>query len=81
MVVLPFFTFGAASEVEMKEKKDRVVDELSATRAAVEEELFMVVALPTLGLLHHLKGSLVITSRTTGIEIVNRAIEEPLRQL
>ena len=59
---------GAASEVEMKEKKDRVDDALRATRAAIEE-----------GIVPDLKGD--NADETTGIEIVKRAIEEPLRQI
>jgi chaperonin GroEL len=73
---------GAASEVEMKEKKDRVDDALSATRAAVEEGIVpgggvaYVRAIPTL---EKLKGD--NDDEQTGIEIVKRAIEEPLRQI
>lgn len=73
---------GAASEVEMKEKKDRVDDALSATRAAVEEGIVpgggvaYVRAIPALDAL---KGE--NDDEQTGIEIVKRAIEEPLRQI
>jgi chaperonin GroEL len=73
---------GAASEIEMKEKKDRVDDALSATRAAVEEGIVpgggvtYIRAIPSL---EGLTGE--NEDETTGIEIVKRAIEEPLRQI
>jgi chaperonin GroEL len=73
---------GAPSEIEMKEKKDRVDDALSATRAAIEEGtvpgggVAYVRAIPALD---ELKGE--NEDETTGIEIVKRAIEEPLRQI
>jgi chaperonin GroEL len=73
---------GAPSEVEMKEKKDRVDDALSATRAAIEEGtvpgggVAYIRAIPELD---KLKGE--NEDETTGIEIVKRAIEEPLRQI
>lgn len=73
---------GAASEVEMKEKKDRVDDALSATRAAVEEGIVPgggVAYLRAIQLLDELKGE--SEDEQTGIEIVKRAIEEPLRQI
>ncbi|MFW6043536.1 MAG: chaperonin GroEL [Marinilabiliaceae bacterium] len=73
---------GAASEVEMKEKKDRVDDALSATRAAVEEGIVPgggVAYLRALDALEGIKGE--NEDQTTGIEIVKRAIEEPLRQI
>lgn len=73
---------GAASEVEMKEKKDRVDDALSATRAAVEEGIVPgggVAYLRTIPALEELKGE--NEDEQTGIEIVKRAIEEPLRQI
>ncbi|HLV42630.1 MAG TPA: chaperonin GroEL [Brumimicrobium sp.] len=73
---------GAASEVEMKEKKDRVEDALAATRAAVEEGVIPgggVALLRTLEGLKDLKGE--NDDETTGIEIIKRAIEEPLRQI
>ena len=73
---------GAASEVEMKEKKDRVDDALAATRAAIEEGIVPGggVALVRAGkLLAKLKGD--NEDETTGISIVSRAIEEPLRQI
>jgi chaperonin GroEL len=71
---------GAASEVEMKEKKDRVDDALSATRAAVAEGIVPgggVAYLRAISSLEGLKGE--NEDETTGIEIVKRAIEEPLR--
>ncbi len=73
---------GAASEVEMKEKKDRVDDALSATRAAVEEGIVPgggVTYIRAISVLEKLKGN--TDDETTGIEIVKRAIEEPLRQI
>ena len=73
---------GAPSEVEMKEKKDRVDDALSATRAAVEEGTVPgggVAYIRAIESLENLKGE--NEDETTGIEIVKRAIEEPLRQI
>ena len=73
---------GAASEVEMKEKKDRVQDALSATRAAVEEGTVPgggVAYIRAIDALEGMKGD--NEDETTGIEIVKRAIEEPLRQI
>lgn len=73
---------GAASEMEMKEKKDRVDDALSATRAAVEEGIVAgggVALVRAISSLEGLKGD--NDDETTGIEIVKRAIEEPLRQI
>ncbi|MDR1516629.1 MAG: chaperonin GroEL [Dysgonamonadaceae bacterium] len=73
---------GAPSEVEMKEKKDRVDDALSATRAAVEEGTVPgggVAYIRAIDALEGLKGD--NEDETTGIEIVKRAIEEPLRQI
>ncbi len=73
---------GAASEVEMKEKKDRVDDALSATRAAVEEGIVPgggVAYIRAIAALEGLKGE--NEDETTGIEIIKRAIEEPLRQI
>ena len=73
---------GAASEVEMKEKKDRVDDALSATRAAVEEGIVPgggVMYIRAQKALEGLKGD--NEDEQTGIEIVRRAIEEPLRQI
>ena len=73
---------GAASEVEMKEKKDRVDDALSATRAAVEEGIVPgggVAYIRSIAALEGLTGE--NDDETTGIEIVKRAIQEPLRQI
>ena len=73
---------GAASEVEMKEKKDRVDDALSATRAAIEEGIVPgggVTYIRAISALEGLKGE--CDDEQTGIEIVKRAIEEPLRQI
>ncbi len=73
---------GATSEVEMKEKKDRVDDALSATRAAVEEGIIPgggVAYIRAIDTLNSLKGE--NDDEQTGIEIIKRAIEEPLRQI
>jgi chaperonin GroEL len=73
---------GAATEVEMKEKKDRVDDALHATRAAVEEGIIPgggVAYIRTIPALENLTGE--NADETTGIQIVKRAIEEPLRQI
>ncbi|HPR30804.1 MAG TPA: chaperonin GroEL [Prolixibacteraceae bacterium] len=73
---------GAASEVEMKEKKDRVDDALSATRAAVEEGIVPgggVAYIRAISSLEGLEGE--NEDETTGIDIIKRAIEEPLRQI
>lgn len=73
---------GAASEVEMKEKKDRVDDALHATRAAIEEGIVPgggVAYLRSIPALDELKGD--NDDQNTGIDIVKRAIEEPLRQI
>ncbi|HUV00305.1 MAG TPA: chaperonin GroEL [Bacteroidales bacterium] len=73
---------GAASEVEMKSKKDRVDDSLHATRAAIEEGIVPgggVAYIRAIAALENLKGD--NEDQTTGIEIVKRAIEEPLRQI
>ncbi|MBO5830994.1 MAG: chaperonin GroEL, partial [Alistipes sp.] len=73
---------GAATEVEMKEKKDRVDDALAATRAAVEEGIVPgggVAYIRAVKSLEGLKGE--NDDQTTGIQIVKRAIEEPLRQI
>jgi len=73
---------GAASEVEMKEKKDRVDDALSATRAAVEEGIIPgggVAYIRAIEALEGMKGD--NEDETTGIEIIKRALEEPLRQI
>jgi chaperonin GroEL len=73
---------GAATEVEMKEKKDRVNDALSATRAAVEEGIIPgggVAYIRAIQALDGMKGS--NDDETTGVAIVRRALEEPLRQI
>ena len=73
---------GAATEVEMKEKKDRVEDALAATRAAVEEGIIPgggVAYIRATAALENLKGE--NEDETTGIAIIKRAIEEPLRQI
>ncbi|HEY5003968.1 MAG TPA: chaperonin GroEL [Ktedonobacteraceae bacterium] len=73
---------GAATEVEMKEKKHRVEDALSATRAAIEEGIVpgggsvLVAALPALDTVSPEPGD-----ETTGVNILRRALEEPLRQI
>ena len=73
---------GAPSEVEMKEKKDRVNDALNATRAAIEEGTVPgggVAYIRAIDVLNELKGD--NEDECTGIDIVKRAIEEPLRQI
>jgi chaperonin GroEL len=73
---------GAATEIEMKEKKDRVDDALHATRAAVEEGIVPgggVAYIRTIPALDKIKGE--NADENTGINIVRRAIEEPLRQI
>jgi chaperonin GroEL len=73
---------GASSEVEMKEKKDRVDDSLHATRAAIEEGIVPgggVAYIRAITALEGLKGD--NDDQSTGIEIIKRAIEEPLRQI
>ena len=73
---------GAASEMEMKEKKDRFDDALSATRAAVEEGIIAgggVAYIRAISSLDKLKGD--NEDETTGIVIIRRALEEPLRQI
>ena len=73
---------GAASEVEMKEKKDRVDDALCATRAAIEEGIVPgggVAYIRAIDALEGLKGD--NADEATGIEIIKRAVEEPLRQI
>ncbi|MCO6494275.1 MAG: chaperonin GroEL [Bacteroidetes bacterium] len=73
---------GAASEVEMKEKKDRVDDALHATRAAVEEGIVPgggTSFIRAISVLDKLTGA--NDDETTGIQIIKRALEEPLRQI
>ncbi len=73
---------GAASEVEMKEKKDRVDDALNATRAAVEEGIVAgggVALVRAINALKNIQGD--NSDQDTGIQIVRRSLEEPLRQI
>lgn len=72
---------GAASEVEMKEKKDRVDDALHATRAAVEEGIVPGGGVALVRSISNLNIEGINPDETTGIKIVKRAIEEPLRQI
>ena len=73
---------GAASEVEMKEKKDRVDDALCATRAAIEEGIVPGGGVAYIRAIDKLEGMTGDNQdETTGIEIIKRAIEEPLRQI
>jgi chaperonin GroEL len=72
---------GAASEVEMKEKKDRVDDALHATRAAVEEGIVPGGGVALVRAISALNFEGINQDETTGIKIVKRAIEEPLRQI
>lgn len=73
---------GAASEVEMKEKKDRVDDALCATRAAIEEGIVPGGGVTYIRAIDVLEGMETVNAdEKTGVEIVKRAIEEPLRQI
>ncbi|WP_303014144.1 chaperonin GroEL [uncultured Bacteroides sp.] len=73
---------GAASEVEMKEKKDRVDDALRATRAAIEEGIIPGGGVAYIRAIESLEGLTGDNAdETTGVEIIKRAIEEPLRQI
>lgn len=73
---------GAASEVEMKEKKDRVDDALCATRAAIEEGIVPGGGVTYIRAIDSLESVVAVNAdEKTGIEIVKRAIEEPLRQI
>ena len=73
---------GAASEVEMKEKKDRVDDALCATRAAIEEGIVPGGGVTYIRAIDTLDGVETVNSdEATGVAIVRRAIEEPLRQI
>ena len=73
---------GAASEVEMKEKKDRVDDALCATRAAIEEGIVPGGGVAYIRAIDALEGiETVNADENTGVAIVKRAIEEPLRQI
>ncbi len=73
---------GAASEVEMKERKDRFDDALNATRAAIEEGIIPgggVAYLRAIDAIANLKGE--NEDQTTGVAIIRRSLEEPLRQI
>ena len=73
---------GAASEVEMKEKKDRVDDALCATRAAIEEGIVPGGGVAYIRAIDSLEGIKAFNDdEQTGIDIIKRAIEEPLRQI
>ena len=72
---------GAATEVEMKEKKARVEDALHATRAAVEEGIVPGGGVALLRLLSKLDGTKATGDQIVGVKIVKRAIEEPIRQI
>ena len=72
---------GAASEVEMKEKKDRVDDALHATRAAVEEGIVAGGGVALVRAISAINVEGINQDENTGIKIVKRAIEEPLRQI
>ncbi|MCX5717226.1 MAG: chaperonin GroEL [Nitrospirae bacterium] len=72
---------GAATETEMKEKKARVEDALHATRAAVEEGIVPGGGVALLRTLHALKNLKLDVDQQIGVEIVKRALEEPIRQI
>jgi chaperonin GroEL len=73
---------GASSEVEMKEKKDRVDDALCATRAAIEEGIVPGGGVAYIRAIHSLDNlTLANEDEKTGLNIIKRAIEEPLRQI
>jgi len=72
---------GAATETEMKEKKARVEDALNATRAAVEEGIIPGGGIALLRCLPALKGMKLENDQQIGVEIVRRALEEPIRQI
>jgi len=72
---------GAATETEMKEKKARVEDALNATRAAVEEGIVPGGGVAYLRCLPHLKKIKLEGEQQTGLEIIHRALEEPIRQI
>ena len=72
---------GAATEVEMKEKKARIEDALNATRAAVEEGIVVGGGSALLHIQNILDGLKLEGDEKTGVQIVRRAVEEPLRQL
>jgi chaperonin GroEL len=72
---------GAATETEMKEKKARVEDALNATRAAVEEGIVPGGGVAYLRCLPQLKKMKLEGEQQTGVEIIHRALEEPIRQI
>jgi chaperonin GroEL len=72
---------GAATETEMKEKKARVEDALNATRAAVEEGIIPGGGVALLRAIPALKGLKLDTDKQIGVDIVRRALEEPIRQI
>ena len=72
---------GAATETEMKEKKARVEDALHATRAAVEEGIVPGGGVALLRTLHALNNLKLVVDQQIGVEIVKRALEEPIRQI
>ncbi|KPK44556.1 MAG: molecular chaperone GroEL [Nitrospira bacterium SM23_35] len=72
---------GAATETEMKEKKARVEDALNATRAAVEEGIIPGGGVALLRCLSALKGLKLQNDKQIGVEIIRRALEEPIRQI
>jgi chaperonin GroEL len=72
---------GAATETEMKEKKARVEDALHATRAAVEEGIVPGGGVALLRTLHALKNLKLDVDQQIGVDIVRRALEEPIRQI
>ena len=73
---------GAATEVEMKEKKDRVDDALHATRAAVEEGIVPGGGVAYLRAIESLENLIGLNAdETTGVQIIRRAVEEPIRQI
>lgn len=72
---------GAATETEMKEKKARVEDALNATRAAVEEGIIPGGGVALIRCLPSLKGLKLDNDKQIGVEIVRRALEEPIRQI
>ena len=80
--MLLYLYIGAASEVEMKEKKDRVDDALAATRAAVEEGIVAGGGVAFVRAIESIKDlSGANPDENTGINIIRRALEEPLRQI
>jgi chaperonin GroEL len=72
---------GAATETEMKEKKARVEDALNATRAAVEEGIIPGGGVAFIRCLHALKGLKLDEDQQIGVDIIKRALEEPIRQI